>query len=58
MRSVSAEGGQAGMKRGSHNDRVPKIVRSESKPAEFKAKREIRLTIVNRLANLSYPITC
>jgi hypothetical protein len=45
------------MKRGSHNDRVTQIARSQSKPAEFKAKLEIYLTIANRLANLDEPIS-
>jgi hypothetical protein len=38
MRSVSAEGGQAGMKRGSHNDRVTKMAVIASKPVVFKVK--------------------
>jgi hypothetical protein len=38
MRPVSAEGGQAGMKRGSHNDRVTKIAVIAAKPAVFKVK--------------------
>jgi len=39
-------------KRGFHNDRAAKIPRSQSKPAEFKVKLEICLTIENRLAQL------
>ena len=38
MRPVSAEGSQAGMKRGSYNDRAAKIAVIASKPAVFKAE--------------------
>ena len=40
------------MKRGSHNDRAAKIAVITSKPAEFKVKREIHLTIANLLDSL------
>jgi hypothetical protein len=40
MRPASAAGSQAGLKRGSHNDRVTKIARLQSKPTEFKGKVE------------------
>jgi hypothetical protein len=40
MRPVSAEEGRAGMKRGSHNDRMTKIALIAFKPAEFKMKLE------------------
>jgi hypothetical protein len=53
MRPVSGEGGQAGMKRVSHNDRVTKIAWSRSKLVDLKAKREICLIIANRLTYLS-----
>ena len=53
MRPVSAEGSQAGLRRNSHNDRVPKIAVIAFKPAKFKVKREICLTTANRLAYLS-----
>ena len=52
MRSVSAEGGQAGLRRSFHNDRARKIDVIPSKPAEFKVKLEIHLTIENRQARL------
>ena len=57
MRPVSAEGSQAGLRRNSHNDRVPKIAVIAFKPAKFKVKTEIRLTIENRLANPNQTIT-
>ena len=38
VRPVSAEGGRAGMKRGSHNDRAAKIAVIASKPAVFKVE--------------------
>jgi hypothetical protein len=44
-------------KRGSHNDRVTKIVVIASKPVDLKVKVEIHLIIVNRLANLNQSIT-
>ena len=50
MRSVSAEGGQAGLRRSFHNDRARKIDVIPSKPAEFKVKLKIHLTIENRQA--------
>src|SRR5262249_2666108 len=42
------EENQAGLKHGSHNDRVTKIAAIALKPAEFKTKFEIYLTIINR----------
>jgi len=39
-------------KRSFHNDRAAKIVRSWSKPAKFKVKRDACLKIENRLARL------
>jgi hypothetical protein len=57
MRPVSAEGSQAGMKRGSHNDRAAKLAMIVSKPAEFEVKLKIHLIIENRLAYLSQLIT-
>jgi hypothetical protein len=43
-------------KRGFHNDLAAETAVITSKPAEFKVKREIHLTIANRLTRLSQPI--
>jgi hypothetical protein len=43
---------QAGLRRNSHNDRMTGSVIFAFKPAEFKAKREIQLTIENRFVSL------
>jgi hypothetical protein len=51
VRSVSAEGGQASIRRNSYNDHVPKIAVIAFKPAEFTVKLGIYLTIVNRVSN-------
>jgi hypothetical protein len=53
MRSASAEGGQAGMKRGSHKDHAVKIAVIAFKPVDLNVKLKIYLRITNRLAYLS-----
>jgi hypothetical protein len=55
-RPVSDEGGQAGLKRGSHNDLMIKIALIAFKPAEFKVKVEIYLRIENLSFYLNQPI--
>jgi hypothetical protein len=56
MRPVSAEGGQAGLKRGSHNDLMIKIAVIAFKPAEFKVKVKIYLRIENLSFYLNQPV--
>jgi hypothetical protein len=41
-----------------HNIESAEIVRSRSKPADLKVKREIHLTIANRQARLLRALTC
>jgi hypothetical protein len=52
MRLISADEGQAGTGRDSHNDHTVKIAIIGFEPAEFKMMREIYLTIVTHLDNL------
>ena len=58
MWPVPAGGGQAGMRRDFHNMRSAKIAVITSKPAEFKAKLEVYLTIENRQAHLLHALAC
>jgi hypothetical protein len=58
MRSVSAEEDQAGLRRNSHNDRAAKMAVIAFKPAVFKVKLEISLTIENRPVHLLRALAC